>query len=155
MARSARVTASYTAHTIMANGTVAYQHEVAGQAYSSDAALPFAETFDLNILGGARLITVKQLIPDIEGAASRVAYSLFYRNGRVVDVDNPNLGGPAEQRRRRSCPSMCPTAMSIFAPPGGTFGCGSILPLPRACRLAMRPANHRNRHRAICQNQPT
>ena len=49
-ARSAGVTASYTSHTIMANGLVSYEHEN-GFIYW-DCELPWIETFDLNIDGG-------------------------------------------------------------------------------------------------------
>ena len=67
MARSAGVTASYSSNTIMADGWVAYQHEMAGFPYYNNADLPWAETFDINISSGSRLTTVKQLMPDIEG----------------------------------------------------------------------------------------
>ena len=100
MCRSAGVTASYNIHTIMANGTVAYQHELANY-YSADAALPFAETFDVRFAPDARFTTVKQLIPNIEtleltdpvqiaAAIGAVRYSLFYRNSR-------SLGAPELQ----------------------------------------------------------
>jgi hypothetical protein len=84
MARSAGVTGSYTVHSIMADGQIAFQHEV-GTAYS-DAALPFAESFNLNLTSGSRLITIKQMIPDIEGEISNVQYVLFYRNSRSKGV---------------------------------------------------------------------
>jgi hypothetical protein len=105
MARSAGVTAAYNSHTIMANGGTAYEHESASSNhYSTDAALPFAETFDLNLFagGGSRLITVKQLIPDIDsadpnaaagasanppyGAIANLQYRLFYRNSRSAGM---------------------------------------------------------------------
>ena len=82
-ARSAGVTASYTSHTIMANGTVAYEHENGLSYYDCD--LPWIETFDLNV-GGGKLITVKQMLPDIEGAITSVLYSLFYRNSRTLGL---------------------------------------------------------------------
>ena len=80
MSRSAGITASYTAHTIMADGLVAFEHEL-GIVYGN-AALPWAQTFDLNLTSGAQLITVKQMMPDIEGDATNLNYSLFYRNSR-------------------------------------------------------------------------
>ena len=100
MSRSAGVTASYTSHTMMADGLLAYKHEDLTQ-YSADAELPWAETFDLNIfgggnllmgqmLGGTKLTTIKQLIPDISGAAGNVRYSLFYRNSRVAMTADSN-----------------------------------------------------------------
>ena len=49
MARSAGITAAYTAHTIMADGLTAYQHELLQHLQRSMPALPWAETFDLNI----------------------------------------------------------------------------------------------------------
>ena len=86
MSRSAGITASYTAHTVMADGLVAYQHE-ASNSYPPDVPLPWAETFDLNLASGARLITVKQLIPDVEGDVANLRYSLFYKNSRSVMAD--------------------------------------------------------------------
>ena len=46
----------------------AFEHEL-GDFYGN-AALPWAETFDLNLTSGAQLITVKQMIPDVDGDAS-------------------------------------------------------------------------------------
>ena len=102
LSRSAGITSSYTAHPIFADDHVAYQHEV-GTVYanaSMPVVLPFAETFDLNLIG-PRLVTVKQLIPDVEAvgivdpasianAISNLRYSLFYRNSRSL--------GTAEQQ---------------------------------------------------------
>jgi hypothetical protein len=83
MSRSAGVTASYNAQTIMADGLVAFQHE-AGIVYPANVPLPWAETFDLNLNSGAKLTTIKQMIPDISGNVSSLLYSLFYRNSRSV-----------------------------------------------------------------------
>ena len=80
MSRSAGITASFTAQTIMADGLVAFQHEL-GDFYGN-ATLPFAETFNLNLTNGVRLITVKQMIPDVDGDTTNLLYSLFYRNSR-------------------------------------------------------------------------
>jgi hypothetical protein len=81
MARSAGITSNYASHTIMADGLVAYEHE-AGNVYPTDVALPWAETFDLNLNSGARLTTIKQLLPDVEGDITNLLYSIFYRNSR-------------------------------------------------------------------------
>ena len=103
LSRSAGITSSYTAHPIFADDTVAFQHEV-GATYANGnmpVILPFAETFNLNLLSGARLITVKQMIPDVEAveatdpnavanAIGSLRYSLFYRNSR-------SLGAPELQ----------------------------------------------------------
>ena len=87
MARTAGITSSYTAHTIMADDTVAFQHEVP-YAYPANVPLPWAETYDLNLNSGSRLTTVKQLIPDVDGAAQSLLYSLFYRTSRSVMLDS-------------------------------------------------------------------
>ena len=107
LSRSAGITSSYTAHPILADDYVAFQHEVyQAPSYvnaSMPVVLPFAETFDLNILGGTRLITVKQLIPDIEAVGvtdptqianiiANLRYSLFYRNSR--SLGSPELQTP-------------------------------------------------------------
>jgi hypothetical protein len=88
MQRSAGMTASFTSYTIMANNTVAYQHELG--SFYGNADLPWAETYDLNLTNGSKLVTVKQLLPDIEGSISAITYSLFYRNSRA-------LGTPEQQ----------------------------------------------------------
>jgi hypothetical protein len=105
MSRSAGITASYTTNTIMADGTAAYQHEI-GNVYPSDVPLPWAETFDLNLVPNGNLITIKQLLPDIgvlntndpydiAAAIGTLRYSLFYRNSR-------SLGSPEQQTQPRS-----------------------------------------------------
>jgi hypothetical protein len=81
MARSAGITASYATHTIMDDDMVAFEHE-AGNVYPAGAELPWAETFDLNLNSGAKLTTIKQLLPDVEGDITNLLYSVFYRNSR-------------------------------------------------------------------------
>jgi hypothetical protein len=111
LSRSAGITSSYTAHPIFADDTVAFQHEV-GVTYANASIpvqLPFAETFDLNILGGSRLITVKQMIPDVEAldapddisaanAIGNLRYSIFYRNSR--SLGSPELQSPLQPVRQ-------------------------------------------------------
>jgi hypothetical protein len=81
MPRSAGITATYAAHTIMADGLIAFEHE-AGNVYPADVELPWAETFDLNLNSGVLLTTVKQMMPDIDGDVTNLLYSLFYRISR-------------------------------------------------------------------------
>ena len=102
MSRSAGITASYTAHTIMADGLVAYEHE-ASLTYPPNVPLPWAETFDINLTQGARLITVKQIIPDIEGDVANLLYSLFYKNSRSVMPD-PVSGLPVPVQEKQTTP---------------------------------------------------
>lgn len=110
LSRSAGITSSYTAHPIFADDYVAFQHEV-GATYanaSMPVVLPYAETFDLTLSTGARLTTVKQLMPDVEAveaddpvsianAIANLRYSLFYRNSRSLGA--PELQTPLIQPR--------------------------------------------------------
>lgn len=95
--RSAGTTSSYTSHPLFADDFVAIQHEIYGATSYVNASMPvvppFAETFDLNL--GDKLMTVKQLMPDVEAldptdanaaalAIANLRYSLFYRNTRSL-----------------------------------------------------------------------
>ena len=119
-ARSAGVTASYTSHTIMANGTVAYEHE-SGFVYW-DCDLPWIETFDLYLDAGFHLTTIKQLIPDIEGAVSNVLYSLFYRNSRSAGLPEfqttPRIVRPSGYVDFRTTGRDIRLRIDLAAPPG-------------------------------------
>jgi hypothetical protein len=95
MSRSAGITASFTAQTIMADGLVAFEHEL-GTTYGN-ADLPWAETFDLNLTNGSQLITVKQMMPDVDGDRENLRYSLFYRNSR--SKGDPELQSPLKTVR--------------------------------------------------------
>ena len=111
LSRSAGITSSYTAHPIMADDFVAFQHEV-GNVYANanmPVVLPFAESFDLNLVSGSRLTTIKQLIPDVEAVdatdptaianiIANLRYSIFYRNSRSLGA--PELqSGPVPVRQ--------------------------------------------------------
>ena len=92
MSRSAGITSSYTVETIMADRTASCIHET-GLSYFN-AELPWVETFNLNVTKGSRLVTVKQLLPDIEGNFDQLRYNLFYRNSRssgTGEVASPQI----------------------------------------------------------------
>jgi hypothetical protein len=80
MSRSAGITSSYTVQPILADGLIAFQHEL-GNVYVN-AANPFAETFDLNLASGTVLTTLKQVIPDVKGDFTNVQFSFFSRRTR-------------------------------------------------------------------------
>jgi hypothetical protein len=82
MSRSAGITSSYTAQPIMADGLEAFQHEL-GPVYVN-ADMPWAETFDLNLTSGARLTTLKQVMPDVKGDMVNVQFSFFTRMSRSL-----------------------------------------------------------------------
>ncbi len=107
LSRSAGITSSYTSHPIFADDLFAYQHEV-GAAYANynmPVVLPYVESFDLNLTSGGKLVTVKQMIPDIEAldatddgavasAIANLRYSLFYRNSRslgAAEAQSPKI----------------------------------------------------------------
>ena len=133
-ARSAGVTASYTSHTIMVNDRVAYEHENGNVYWDCD--LPWIETFDLNIDGG-KLITVKQLMPDIEGAITNVRYSLFYRNSRSLGMvelqSNPRTVRPDGYVDLRTTGRDIRIRIDLAIPAGviidGVASSGKVLPV--------------------------
>jgi hypothetical protein len=106
MSRSAAFTSSYTSNAIFADDFVAIQHEV-GSAYyneSQPVQMPWVESFNLNLAGDGKLITVKQLIPDLNAFDSDMdldwsflSYSLFYRISRSTGI--PELQSPLVQVR--------------------------------------------------------
>jgi hypothetical protein len=83
MSRSAGITSSYTAQPVMTDGTAAYQHELY-QSYDAKTPLPWAETFDLNLTSGARLVTVKQMLPDIKGDMPNIQFAFYTRMTRSL-----------------------------------------------------------------------
>lgn len=90
MSRSAGITSSYSVQTVMADGLVAFQHEL-GDVYGN-ASPPWAETFDLNLTSGARLATLKQVIPDVDGDAGDVQFSFWAQMSRSLTGSNPGPG---------------------------------------------------------------
>lgn len=88
MSRSAGISSNYAAHPIFTDNINAFQHET-GTVYANSTTpvqLPFAETFDLNLTSGALLITIKQMLPDVDGDIDNLLYSLFYRNSRSLGL---------------------------------------------------------------------
>lgn len=81
MPRSCGFSSSYTTYPIMSDGTKVYFHEK-GNLYPDIPVLPFAETFAINVAGGAGMVTMNQLLPDIEGAADDIRFSFRYKNDR-------------------------------------------------------------------------
>ena len=100
MSRSAGVTAAYTVQTTMADGVNAYLHEI-GVTYPDNVPLPWAETFDLNLTSGSRLVTIKQMIPDVSGDVTNLSYSLFYKNSRSVMPGPTGAPVPVVERQTK------------------------------------------------------
>jgi hypothetical protein len=82
MPRSAGITSSYIKRPILADGMVVYQHET-GNIFVSNTPPPWAETFDLNLTSGVRLVTVKQIMPDIKGDIGNVQFQFATRMSRA------------------------------------------------------------------------
>jgi len=87
MSRSAGIVGSYLGQPIMADGLKPFMHEV-GLVYAN-AAAPWAETYDLNLTSGTKLVTLKQVIPNIKGDMANVQFSFFSRMSRSLDVSSP------------------------------------------------------------------
>jgi hypothetical protein len=88
MSRSAGVTSAYTVQPTFADGTIAMLHEMptkgtAGGVYIN-ADPPWAETYDLNLTSGARLVTLKQVIPDIKGDLPNVQFQFYSKMSRSL-----------------------------------------------------------------------
>ena len=81
MPRSAGITSSYSMPAVFADGLQAYRHE-SGQYYNN-CALPFADTFSLNLSSGGRLTTAKQMLIDLDGDETNLQYQLYYRMSRL------------------------------------------------------------------------
>lgn len=81
MSRSCGFSSSYTSYPIMSDGTNAFYHEKTN-TYSGVDELPFAETHVINLASGAGMITVQQLIPDVEGNPDDLRFNFYYKNER-------------------------------------------------------------------------
>lgn len=82
MTRSAGMSSTYIVYPIFADNTVAYIHET-GEMFNDVEELPWADSFPINIVSGGRLVTINQLIPDIDGDSGNIQYSLFYKMDRA------------------------------------------------------------------------
>ena len=100
MARTAGITSSYTPPTHYGRRPSLLISMRFSSAYSGERRSAVGRNLTISIsLRGARLTTVKQMIPDIAGAVQNVLYSLFYRMSRSVSVDyNGNVIPAAEQQ---------------------------------------------------------
>jgi hypothetical protein len=88
MPRSAGMNSTYAALPIFADGVNLYRHE--SGSYFNDCDLPWADTFNLNLSSNGRLITLKQMLVNIEGATpgdpsmeQGLNYALYYKNSRL------------------------------------------------------------------------
>lgn len=80
LGRTAAFSASYDSFPIMSDGNSIYQHED-GFSYPG-AEKPWAETFAINVASGDPIITVDQMLPDIEGNADTILFDFFYKDDR-------------------------------------------------------------------------
>ena len=98
MSRTAGITSSYTAHTIMADDLVAFQHEVPF-AYPANVPLPWAETYRSQSQFRLDADHGQAADPRHRRRGANVLYSLFYRMSRSVMVDaNGNVIPAAKQQ---------------------------------------------------------
>ena len=114
MSRSAGITSSFTAQTIMADGLVAFEHEL-GDIYGN-AELPFAETFDLNLTIGHAADHGQA--DDARRRGQHRQSALFALLPKQSLEGRSGIAVAAAAGARR-------TAMSTSAPRGETSGFGS------------------------------
>lgn len=86
LARSCGFSSSYTTYPIMSDGTKVYYHE-STDLYPGADTLPFAETHVINLQSGAGLMTMQQLLPDLQGHIDDIRFSFFYKNERSRGVE--------------------------------------------------------------------
>lgn len=91
--RSCGFSASYTAYPIMADGTSVFLHESSAN-YPDAPELPYADTFALNIASGAGMMTIRQLLPDIEGDVDNVKFQFFFKNERSRGAEKASTDKP-------------------------------------------------------------
>jgi len=99
MRRTCGAKSSFTGYPIMSDGTDVYIHEY-GDVYALQPGeeLPWAKTHNINFSGGASMLTVGRMLPDIgddtTGLEFILDYSLF-RSGQKVEMTS----GPKEFSR--------------------------------------------------------
>lgn len=86
LSRSCGVSSAYDTYPIMCVDTRAFRHE-SGLVYPDAPELPFAETFNLNLQSGSRMVTIDQMIPNVEGDVSDVRISFLKTDDRSRGVE--------------------------------------------------------------------
>lgn len=86
LTRSCGFSSSYTTYPIMSDGTTVYLHESAN-FYPGVTDLPFAETHVMNIASGSGMMTMRQLLPDIEGVVDDIRFNFYYKDDRSRGVE--------------------------------------------------------------------
>lgn len=86
MSRTAGSSRSYIDYPLMANDRRVYRHEF-GSAYADYTLKPFAESFQLNPFDGADLITVRQIMPEVQDSGNNVRFSLLHKLKRTPNLE--------------------------------------------------------------------
>lgn len=84
ISRTAGYSSSYTDLPIMANGVKIYFHEQ-GQSYAGSE-LPWVESYSINMDSGTRMMTLDQMLPDIEGGIENIEFIFYTRENRATDT---------------------------------------------------------------------
>ena len=129
MSRSAGNTSAYNAYTVMADGLVAFRHEL-GSVYGN-ADLPLAETFDLNLDSGSNA-------DDGQATASLTLRATSRMSSTGCSIA---IRAVRERRKTRRSRFSCGlTAMSISGLPAAIFGCGFEFIGPEVLPVTVGPA---------------
>lgn len=100
MSRSCGVSPTYTSYPMLSDGWNVFKHE-SGGAYPDAPEEPWAETFTINLGGGAGIGTILQGIPDVGGEADTVRFQMIYTFQRSSDTNQAiEKKGPLRKMRR-------------------------------------------------------
>lgn len=135
--RTCGFTASYDTFPVFGHQFSVYRHESGG--YYQGADLPWARTFAFNAFSGARLMTFKQMIPDVEGNSDNLAFSFTYRldRSRSTYVSSPDkyIRSNGFVDVRVTGRDLHMTVKSIASPvERWTLGKSEIMTVPRGSR---------------------
>lgn len=88
LSRTCGVSSTYNTFPILSDGLKVYKHE-SGKMYGGVAEKPWAETFTMNVGGGAGMLTVDRALPDVGGEANKLSFRLSYTMQRSTNSDKP------------------------------------------------------------------
>lgn len=86
MSRSCGSSPSYTSFPLLSDGMKVYKHE-SGLAYPDAPEQPYAETFSMNMGGGAGMSTFLGMVPDVGGEAQSISFRLYVNEQRSENSD--------------------------------------------------------------------
>lgn len=88
LSRSCGLSSTYVNALTMTDGFDVYRHD-SGTQYPDAPEMPWAETFAINLGGGAGISTISQMVPDVGNNTESVAFVLFSSTQRSSENNQP------------------------------------------------------------------